>query len=119
MKTIVLLGATLFGAWFWQRPTSSHGAHWPSAMPIFAGGHAQSAYTLKNGTSFACLSVPETPQGALASARDAYLADGWRESPIRTHDMLIFTRGDSVAAVLAEDTPTGTRVTAIQRPKGL
>ena len=33
--------------------------------------------------------------------------------------MLVFTRGDAVAAILAEEIAAGTRLTAIQRPKGL
>lgn len=120
MKTAALLLASLFGAWFWRTTSpAARTARWPSAMPVFAGGHPHSSYTLNNGTSFVCLTVPETPQGALESARDAYRADGWRESPVRTHDMLVFQRGDAVAIVLAQDTPAGTRVTALQRPKGL
>ena len=63
--------------------------------------------------------VPGGRDEALARARAAFVEAGWGVVPIRTRDMLIFTRGDAVAAVLAEENETGTRLTAIQRPSGL
>ena len=56
---------------------------------------------------------------ALARVCAAFAEAGWSAVPIRTRDMLMFTRGDAVAAVLAEEIASGTRLTAIQRPKGL
>ena len=121
MKTlIVLLGSAFFGAWFWQRPVSGGRlAAWPEAMPAFASGNPDSAYATKGGGSFVCTVVPGERDEALARARAAFAEAGWSAVPIRTRDMLVFTRGDAVAAVLAEDVATGTRLTAIQRPKGL
>ena len=121
MKTLaVILGSALFGAWFWQRPASGGGsAGWPETMPVFAAGIPESAYTLKSGCSFVCTVVPGGRDEALARARAAFAEAGWSAVPIRTRDMLVFTRGDAVAAILAEEIDAGTRLTAIQRPKGL
>ena len=121
MKTLaVILGSALFGAWFWQRPASGgNSAAWPASMPAFASGCPDGAYTLKSGSSFVCTVVPGGRDEALARVRSSFAEAGWNVLPIRTRDMLVFTRGDAVAAVLAEEVATGTRVTAIQRPSGL
>ena len=124
----LLTGSALFGAWFWQRPASGGGsAGWPESMPSFASGSPAcsytlktgGSYTLKSGGSFVCTTVPGGRDEALARARAAFAEAGWGVVPIRTRDMLIFTRGDAVAAVLAEEVETGTRLTAIQRHSGL
>lgn len=116
----LLTGSALFGAWFWQRPASGGGsAGWPESMPSFASGNPACSYTLKSGGSFVCTTVPGGRDEALARACAAFAEAGWGAVPIRTRDMLIFTRGDAVAAVLAEEIETGTRLTAIQRPSGL
>ncbi|MBR1587478.1 MAG: hypothetical protein IJ658_04040 [Kiritimatiellae bacterium] len=115
-----LLGSALFGAWSWQRPASGgNPAGWPASMPAFASGVPAGAYELKAGSSFVCTTVPGGRDAALARARAAFAEAGWSVLPIRTRDMLMFTRGDAVAAVLAEEIATGTRLAAIQRPKGL
>lgn len=115
-----LLSSALFGAWFWQRPAScGSSAGWPKSMPTFASGFPASAYELKSGSSFVCTTVPGGRDEALMRVRAAFAEAGWSTVPIRTRDMLMFTRGDAVAAVLAEELSTGTRLTAIQRPKGL
>lgn len=120
MKTTVLLLSVLFGAWFWQRPVSSGRlADWPASMPTFANGSPDCAYATTGGSSFVCTVVPGGRDEALARVRAVFAEAGWGAVPIRTRDMLVFTRGDAVAAVLAEEIATGTRVTAIQRPKGL
>lgn len=119
MKATLLLCSALFGLWFWQRPAPARNDGWPADMPVFCGGRADSSYVLKSGSSFVSLTVAADGAAALAAAQDAFAAAGWQVTPIRTRDMLIFTRGDSVAAVLAEGVPGGTRVTAYQRPKGL
>lgn len=119
MKVLALLGALLFGSWFWQRPAIPRDAAWPAAMPVFAGGRPDCAYTLANGTAFASLRLSILPAAALEQARAAYEAAGWCVAPVRARDTLIFVRGESVAAVLAEPVPSGTRVTALQRPRGL
>ena len=114
------LGSALFGAWFWQRPTSGgNSAGWPSSMPVFASGSPASAYELKSGGTFVCTTVPGGRDEALARVRAAFAEAGWGAVPVRTRDMLMFTRGDAVAAVVAEEVAAGTRLTAIQRPKGL
>ena len=116
----LLTGSALFGAWFWQRTVhSGRLADWPETMPAFASGSPACSYTLKTGGSFVCTTVPGGRDEALARARAAFVEAGWGVVPIRTRDMLIFTRGDAVAAVLAEEVETGTRLTAIQRPSGL
>ena len=56
---------------------------------------------------------------ALERVRAAFVGAGWSMAPIRTRDMLVFARGDAVAAVLAEEVAAGTRLTAIQRKSGL
>lgn len=119
MKTTLLLCSAFFGLWFWQRPASVRNDRWPADMPVFCGGRADSSYELKSGSSFVSLTVPAELAAALAAAQDAFVSAGWQVLPIRTHDMLLFVRGDSVAAVLAEDVSGGTRLTAYQRPKGL
>ena len=126
MKTAVLvlasslLGYALFGAWFWQRPASGgNSAGWPASMPTFASGVPSSAYELKAGGSFVCTTVSGGRDEALARVCAAFAEAGWSAVPIRTRDMMMFTRGDAVAAVLAEEVASGTRLTAIQRPKGL
>ena len=116
----LLTGSALFGAWFWQRPASGGSSvGWPESMPSFASGNPACSYALKSGGSFVCTTVPGGRDEALARARAAFVEAGWGVVPIRTRDMLIFTRGDAVAAVLAEENETGTRLTAIQRPSGL
>lgn len=119
MKTLALLGALFFGTWFAQRPAASSDHGWPDGLPAFAGGRADCSYTLKNGSSFASFTTL-TPAGeVLSSARASFAGAGWSEIPLQMSDTLLFVRGESVAAVLAEITDRGTRVTAIQRPKGL
>ena len=115
-----MLSSALFGAWFWQRPASGgNTAGWPASMPTFASGLPAGSYELKSGCSFVCTTVPGGRDEALARVRAAFTEAGWSTVPVRTRDMLVFTRGDAVAAVLAEEVATGTRLTAIQRPKGL
>ncbi len=119
MKTMAIVCSVLFGSWFWQRASVPSGGTWPQGMPVFAGGRADGAYTLSSGSSLAVATVHAGRRDALASVRKAFLAESWMELPVHPQDMLIFTRGDSVAAVLAETVPDGTRLTAIQRPSGL
>ena len=115
MKTLTLLGSLLFGVWFWQRPVSSH----RQGLPVFAGGRADSSYVLKNGSAFAAFSTLTPALEVLASARTSFTDEGWLELPLGMSDTILFIRGESVAAVLAETTDQGTRVTVLQRPKGL
>ena len=88
-------------------------------MPTFASGAPAGAYELRSGSSFVCTAVPGGRDEALARVRAAFEEAGWSSLPIRARDMLMFARGDAVAAVLAEEIATGTRLTAIQRPRGL
>ena len=120
MKVAVLLLSAVIGTWFWQRPvTSGRLAAWPESMPAFANGMPDSAYATKGGGTFVCTTVQGGRDEALARARAAFAEAGWSVAPIRTRDMLIFVRGDMVAAVLAEEVAAGTRLTAIQRRNGL
>jgi len=119
MKTALMLCSAVLGAWFWQRPSSAVRVGWPDGMPVFASGSADCAYSLRNGTSFVCTTVPGGRDEALARARTAFRDAGWRELPVRTSDMVVFTRGDAVAVLLAEAVEKKTRLTAIQRPAGL
>ena len=119
MKTAVALCAAIFGAWFWQRlAQSGGGGRWPDGMPMFASGQVECSYRLKTGTSFVSITVPVRRAEALARAREAFVSAGWREAPMRARDTLIFVRGDSMAAVLAEETDAGTRMTAVARAAG-
>lgn len=120
MKVVIPILAALFGVWTWRQPATGTARSWPDAVPSFAGaGPVNFAATLRNGTSFANALVATTAAQALEDARRAYAEAGWAESPVRAADMLLFTRGEAVAAVLAQDTPRGARVTVLQRPRGL
>ena len=119
MKAALMLCSAVLGAWFWQRQPSTGRAGWPDGMPVFAGGGAECAYSLRNGSSFVCTTVPGGRDEALARARAAFRDAGWRELPVRTSDMVLFARGGAVAALLAEALDKETRLTAIQRPAGL
>ena len=120
MKVAVLLLSAVIGTWFWQRPVSSGRlAAWPASMPAFASGMPDSAYATKGGGTFVCTTVQGGRDEALARARAAFVEAGWSVAPVRTRDMLMFVRGDLVAAVLAEEVAAGTRMTAIQRKSGL
>lgn len=119
MKTALLLGSILFGTWFWQRPASSSSPTWPNSVPVFSGGRADCSYTLKNGSTFVSFSTLAPAVEVLSSARTAFTGDGWFELPLAPSDTLFFLRGESIAAILAESTDQGTRVTVLQHPKGL
>ena len=121
MKSAALLFAALLGAWSWLRPGAPRAERtWPSGMPAFAGARAVNfSSRLGDGAEFVNLVVPEPAGQVLDAARLAYAEAGWTESPVRARDMLVFTRGEAVAAVLAQSVPGGTRITAIQRPRGL
>ena len=120
MKVAVLLLSAVIGTWFWQRPVSSGRLSvWPESMPAFANGVPDSAYATNGGGTFVCTTVPGGRDEALERVRAAFVGAGWSMAPIRTRDMLVFARGDAVAAVLAEEVAAGTRLTAIQRKSGL
>lgn len=121
MKTLTLAVAAFFGLWFWQRPPDEQSSStvWPAAMPSFGEGCADCAFTLKNGTVFAAFTTRASAVDVLAAARTRYAEDGWTEISLGMFDTALFVRGESVAAVLAETTDAGTRVTAIQRAAGL
>lgn len=120
MKTALPILTALLGSWFWRQPAKAPGHSWPDAVPSFAGAvPAGFCATLRNGTSFASTRVAAPAHQVLADARRAYAEAGWTESPVRARDMLLFTRGEAVAAVLVQDAPDGARVTVLQRPRGL
>lgn len=121
MKTLTLAVAAFFGLWFWQRPLDEQSSStvWPTAMPSFGEGRADCAFTLKNGTVFAAFTTRASAADVLAAARMRYVEEGWTEISLGMSDTVLFVRDDSVAAVLAETTDAGTRVTAIQRAAGL
>lgn len=119
MKAALLMGSAVLGAWFWSKPAVPRRAAWPDGMPVFAAGRAECSYALRNGTSFVCASVSFGREEALARARSAFRDAGWQEMPVRTGDMVVFVRGDAVAALVAESLEKETRLTAIQRPAGL
>lgn len=121
MKSAALLFAAFLGAWSWLRPAPPRTpCAWPAGIPAFAGARTVNfASRLGDGAELVNLVVPEPAGQVLAAARGAFAEAGWTESPVRTRDMLVFTRAGAVAAVLAQSVPAGTRVTAIQRPRGL
>lgn len=120
MPTLALIASSFFAVWFWQKPAPSRAEpRWPAALPVFAGGRVETAYELKNGTSFASFTSPQAAPDILAAARAAYAEAGWVEIPFSCADTALFVRGESVATILAEATPSGARVTILQRPKGL
>jgi len=91
--------------------------NWPDSMPIFGEiGEEGMATVRRDGNSvFACFLDPAPPANVLDRATAAYTAAGWEVAPIGTCDMVLLTRGEAVAAVLAEAIDLGTRVTAVQR----
>ena len=121
MKSVTLLFAALLGAWSWLQSGAPRTERaWPSGIPAFAGARAVNfSSRLGDGAELVNLVVPEPAGQVLDAARGAYAEAGWTESPVRTHDMLVFTRGEAVAAVLAQTVPEGTRLTVLQRPRGL
>ncbi|MGN0852258.1 MAG: hypothetical protein ACI4Q3_02650 [Kiritimatiellia bacterium] len=119
MKTAALWGFLLFGAWFWRQPRTPHRHEWPEGLPVFSGGRADCAYTLANGSAFASFTTAAPAAEVLASARAAFTGEGWVEIPLALSDTRFFMRGEAVAVLLAESTGCGTRVTVLQRPRGL
>ena len=90
---------------------------WPDSMPVFGQiGENGLAMVRRDGNStFVGFIDLAPPANVLDRATTAFLSAGWEVAPISTSDMLLFTRGESVAAVLAENYENGARVTAIQR----
>ena len=117
MKTFFMVCAALLGTWFWRRPAERENTGWPEGIPVFAGGAAGASFRLSSGTSCLGGTVGIDREAALESARTAFASAGWRELPVRTADMLLFVRGEAVAAVLAESVSGGTRITAISAPE--
>lgn len=113
----LLLSSAAMAAVFWRRPAKSMPT-WPTAMPAFAGGQTVFAVESGHGDAVVHQLTDGGVEAVLDAARGAYGTEGWTEAPIRTRDALLFTRGSDVAAVFAEDTPSGTRVTAVQRTHG-
>ena len=116
---IAFLCVALFGLWFWQRPQGRPSGGWPESMPVFAGGVAECAYETRGGGAFVSVAMPGSAGDAAAAVRAAFSSAGWSELPVRTRDMLMFTRDDAVAAVLAQDETGGVRITAVCRTPGL
>ena len=117
----VLIATALLGAWSWLQPAGPRAPRaWPAAMPAFAGVRDVAfATSLRGGTAFVNATVPVPADAVLEDARRAYAEAGWSVSPVRARDMLVFTRGEAVATVLAQETPRGTRIAVLQRPRGL
>jgi len=112
----VLPPYALFGWIFWRQPASGR-IVWPCEMPEFAGTKAECAYETPH-SSFASFIASSTPNEVLCEAHAAYISAGWREEPIRASDMLVFTKGTKVAAVLARPHKDGSLVSAIIRTGG-
>lgn len=114
----VLAAAAIFGIVFWQRPGNAPYA-WPNAIPAFLQTTPAFSLEMKNGTSVVSVSTPGEPIAALEVAAAAYRAEGWKELPVKTSDMRLFSKGEAIAAILARAVYSGTCLTAIQRQHGL
>lgn len=120
MKILFLSLFSIFAAFFFRLPDNSNRtSSWPENMPRFAQGVSDCTFSFSGGSEFVSFSTPMLPDEALASASASFFNAGWILSPVRTHDMILFTRKKSVAAILARPNKTGSRVTAILRPNGL
>jgi len=103
-RTVTLLLAMILfaaGGWIFQvtreRPAPDYAAT--------LGGDAHVEVRFASGT-------------AVQAAEDAaagYRAAGWTQLPVSTPTFRLFTRGRRTAALLAEDVPTGVRVTEFRR----
>ena len=91
--------------------------HWPPSIPVFGeiGQDGMSMVRRDGDSAFLSFIDAAPPANVLDRASAAYASAGWEPAPVGTCDMVLFTRDEDVAAVLAEDFGTGTRVTAIQR----
>ena len=116
--TAAIAVAAIFGTIFWQRPAESRHS-WPSSMPGFGQVAPKFSMEAKSGSSVVSFTSNDSPSALLDGACAAYRSAGWKELPVRTTDMRLFAKGESVAAVLVQTTRQGTCVTAIQRPRGL
>ena len=116
--TAAIAAAAIFGTVFWQRPAESQYLG-PSSMPGFGEVAPKFSMEAKNGSSVVSFTSHDSPSALLDGACAAYRSAGWKELPVRTADMRLFAKGESVAAVLVQTTLQGTCVTAIQRPRGL
>lgn len=115
MKSILVIMFAAFSLLGPAHKRNSGAANWPSAMPHFVGGAPECAYELDDGSLFASLTTLRTVDEVLAAARTEYTAAGWQLAPISASDMLLFTRGNAVAIVLARLTPSGTCITTFQK----
>lgn len=120
MKFLFLSFLPIFAAFFFRLPKDEKTSQtWPNEMPRFAQGVSECTFSFGSGSEFVSFSTPMMPNEALNSASASFTSAGWVLSPIRTHDMILFTKKKSVAAILARPNKTGSRVTAILRPAGL
>jgi hypothetical protein len=120
MKILILSVFALFAAFFIRREGNENASPlWPEKMPRFAEGVSNCTFSFQSGSEFVSFSTAMLPNEALASVSAAFANDGSTLSPVRTHDMLLFTKKKSVAAVIARPNKTGSRITAILRPDGL
>jgi hypothetical protein len=120
MKILFLSLFSIFASFFIRLPNDSKQTpSWPENMPRFAQGISEYTFSFASGSEFVSFSTSMLPDEALASASSSFCNAGWILSGVRTHDMILFTKKKSVAAVLARPNKTGSRVTAILRPNGL
>ncbi len=129
MKTFFLILPCLLGWWFYRPDTpkdapspravtaNQPAAVWPDSLPVFGELDSRGMALVRSSDNAAFVSFldPAPPPQVLARATAAFTAQGWQPAPVGTSDMLLFTRGEDVAAVLAETIDAGTRVSAIQR----
>ena len=58
---------------------------------------------------------PGNAVDAAAKTADDYRRAGWEELPVSTKTFKLFAKGKRTAAILAEDIPTGVRLTELKR----
>ncbi|MGN0847219.1 MAG: hypothetical protein ACI4RA_07535 [Kiritimatiellia bacterium] len=76
--------------------------------PVYAG-------TIAGDAQVAVRFEPGAAEDAAARAAAAYRDAGWQELPVSTPTFRLFARGRRTAALLAEDAPSGARVTEFRR----
>lgn len=97
-----LLGVVLLaGGWIFHTRTMPADADYKGT---FNGSH-EVAVWFEHGTAV----------DAATKAAEDYRQAGWQELPVSTDTFKVFAKGQRSAALLAEDLPTGVRVTELKR----
>lgn len=101
ISALALAIALLAGGWFFRATVRSLPADYQATV----GGAYEVSVT----------SVAGTADEVAADAARRYAEAGWQQLPVSTATFRVFARGKRTAALLAEDTPSGVRLTELKR----